>query len=408
MLYAHDAGDAFIPASTMKLIVGSAALDELGNAFSFATTLSIDGTTLYLRGGGDPTLQPSDLDEAATAAQTLGQSRFVSELDADDTHYSITRYPDGWQVDDLPYDYAAPVSALGLADNVLHIAIHPADAAGSPATFTVQPDDANLQIENDATTGAARSADTTALELAWSHPNTIRITGSVPLDAPSSLDAAMLDPTGVVLDTFGQSLSRAGIVAASTGRAPTPPGARVLWQHHSAALPQLLASMWQPSDNLIAETLLDELGSATDGDSRANGIAREVAWLKTLDVDPQTLTIADGSGMSAYDRVTPSALVAILAHDWNGAERDVVMAALPQPGKPGTLEHAFAGTPLVGHLFAKTGTSNHTRTLAGYLQTPHGTYIFALLVNDWIDPAPDAATNLRSFQQTFLESVLQS
>jgi D-alanyl-D-alanine carboxypeptidase/D-alanyl-D-alanine-endopeptidase (penicillin-binding protein 4) len=407
VVYERNADDAFVPASTMKLLVGSAALDTLGNAFSFVTTVSIDGTNLYLRGGGDPTLQESDLDEAARTARTLAATRFISELDADDTHFHITRYPDGWQVDDLPNDYAAPVSALGFSDNAIHVEVRPAGIAGAPAAIVVRPDDASLRIENDATTGAARSEDTTALDIAWSQPNTIRVTGSIPLDAhdPSVLDGAMLDPTGVVLDLFNQSLGHAGLIASATARAPAPPGARVLWQHRSAALSQLLGSMWQPSDNLIAETLLDELGSASDGDSRANGIARETAWMQTFGVDPKTLTIADGSGMSAYDRVTPRALVAILAHDWNGPGREVVLSALPQPGQAGTLEHVFVGTPLVGHLFAKTGTSNHTRTLAGYLRTAHGTFIFALLVNDWMDPAPDAPARLRLFQQAFLTAL---
>jgi len=167
VLYSRDADDAFVPASTMKLLAGSAALDILGNAFSFVTTVSLDGTDLYLHGGGDPTLQTSDLDEAATTARTLASLNFVGELDADDTHYRIARYPDGWQVDDLAYDYGAPASSLSLADNAIHIAVRPAGSAGSPATLTVVPDDPNLRIQNDATTGSARSADTTALEVAW-------------------------------------------------------------------------------------------------------------------------------------------------------------------------------------------------------------------------------------------------
>src|SRR5580692_2708001 len=81
VLYERNADDAFIPASTMKLLVGSAALDTLGNAFAFTTTISIDGTTLYLHGGGDPTLQSVDLDEGARALRTLSPSRFVGEVD---------------------------------------------------------------------------------------------------------------------------------------------------------------------------------------------------------------------------------------------------------------------------------------------------------------------------------------
>lgn len=407
VVYSRNADDAFVPASTMKLLVGSAALERLGNAFSFTTSLETDGTNLYIRGGGDPTLSSTDLDDAATTLKSLSLTTFSGSLEADDSHFTITRYPDGWQVDDLPNDYAAPASALSYDDNALHIVAKPGAAAGAPVLVTTTPATTAVRVENDAVTGAAKSADTSGLEIVWSEPNTIRITGSVPLDERdgSALDAAMLDPSAVTLDLFAQHLARDGIIVGPQSRATTPAAARVLWQHRSMPLAAMLGRMWQPSDNLIAETLLDELGTTAAGDSRANGLAAETSWLRSVDIEPETLTIADGSGMSAYDRVTPRALVSVLRHDWTGKSRDTVLRALPAPGQPGTLEHTFTGTPLVGHLFAKTGTSNHTRTLAGYLQTQHGTFIFALMVNDWIDSAPDASSHMRAFQQSFLTTL---
>jgi D-alanyl-D-alanine carboxypeptidase len=60
---------------------------------------------------------------------------------------------------------------------------------------------------------------------------------------------------------------------------------------------------------------------------------------------------------------------------------------------------------LEGAVFAKTGTSNHTRALAGYLTTPHGTVAFALLINDWMDGAPGAADRLRAVQAQFLAAL---
>jgi D-alanyl-D-alanine carboxypeptidase/D-alanyl-D-alanine-endopeptidase (penicillin-binding protein 4) len=294
----------------------------------------------------------------------------------------------------------------------VHIIVHPGAAVGDSATLTITPPkNSELHIQDDATTGAARSDDTTSVEIVWTAQKTLRVTGSVPLDARdgSVLDASVLNPGLFALDIFAQHLASAGITTSTPpgeqAFSATPPNARVLWLHHSAPLSQLLASMWQPSDNLIAESLLDALGAGAD-DARAAGIARETDWLRRIDVEPETLTIADGSGLSNYDRMTPRALVAILHHDWTGSSRDAIMAALPQPGKKGTLEHVFTGSPLVGRLFAKTGTVNHTRTLAGYLQTTHGTLIFALMVNDWIDPAPDASANLRDFQQAFLTALL--
>ena len=58
----------------------------------------------------------------------------------------------------------------------------------------------------------------------------------------------------------------------------------------------------------------------------------------------------------------------------------------------GALKSTFAGTPLAGNVFAKTGSERHTRALSGFLQTQtHGAVAFSLLVNDWIGDDRDAS-----------------
>ncbi len=103
------------------------------------------------------------------------------------------------------------------------------------------------------------------------------------------------------------------------------------------------------------------------------------------------------------DRITPAALVAILKHDWDSPQRDVVLDALPIAGVRGTLRNEFAGTAAERRVFAKTGTLAHARTLAGYVATAsHGTVIFAFLVGDWNG---DAAA-LRELRGKFLERLV--
>lgn len=401
VVYARDPDAAMIPASTIKLLVGSASLDALGTAFSFTTTLAADSNTLYLQGSGDPLLQPHDFDDAARTLGTLNLTRF-NALDGD-AGSPRPRYPDGWQVDDLAYDYAAPPNMLSIDENALHIAVHPA-AVGAPPTLTVEPATSAVRIVNEATTGAAHSDDTTDIHLSWSTPATLVVTGSVPADATDSeLDAAILDPSSATLELAAGALTHAGIAFTSSPQlAQTPAAARVVWTHRSPALPDLLRDMWQPSNNLLAESLLDALAPTRDA-----ALARERAWLQSIGIDPATTAFADGSGLSAYDRISARALVTILAHDWNGPNRATVLAALPVAGQTGTLAKVFVAPPLAGNVIAKTGTSNHTRTLAGYLQTPRGPLIFALLINNWMDDGPHASADLRAFQSTFLEAFFE-
>ena len=124
--------------------------------------------------------------------------------------------------------------------------------------------------------------------------------------------------------------------------------------------------------------------------SSAAGIAWEKAWLKGLGVDTDAIAIVDGSGLSAYDRITPRDLVAILKHDWDGPYRELILDDLPIAGVRGTLKSSFVGTPAEKRVFAKTGSVSHVSTLAGFAANgKHGTVIFAFQVDDWIGAGAD-------------------
>jgi serine-type D-Ala-D-Ala carboxypeptidase/endopeptidase (penicillin-binding protein 4) len=402
VLYARDPDADIMPASTLKLVVGSATLDQLSKDFAFTTSLSTDGTTLYLQGTGDPLLRPSDFDAAARALSAAGATHFDA-LVADDGPARTERYPGGWAVDDLPFYYSAPPSVLSIGENALHVLVHPG-AVGAPPTLEFQPAGTPVNIINEATTGPAKSEDTTWLSVDWSQPNTLILTGSVAADeTDADLHLNVLDPAQATVALASAALARGGITFTNAARmGSTPAGTRVLWTHQSSPLSQLLGDMWLPSDNLLAESLLRALGNTPDA-----ALDRERAWLRSIGIDPATTTLADGSGLSGYDRITARDLVTILAHDWNGPNRDVVLGALPVAGERGTLAHAFKSPPLAGKIIAKTGTVNHTHTLAGYMETPHGTLIFALMINNWMDSGPHASADLRAFQSTFLESFFE-
>lgn len=420
VLFERNANDAFAPASTMKLLVGSVALSQIGPEAVFHTTLLSDGAVsndgtlhgnLYLRGGGDPSFDAGQLADAARAVAAARITRIDGALIVDDSAFNAPPYPDGWTIDDLPNDYAAPITALAVGENAIHLRVLPA-AIGAPATITATPQTHTIAIDNRTTTGAHGAGDTTSLLWPANLANVIRVSGTVPAGAadPVELDAAIPDPVRFAGEAFANAVQAAGIaVDPSSVRSGTAPAsARVLWTHESPPVRALLQTMWLQSDNFYAETLLEDLAGAVPAeDTRAQGIARETQWLGSIGIDPRTLTIADGSGVSQYDRVTPAALVAVLRADWSGPVKAPALAALPAAGKTGTLARAFAGTPLEGIVYAKTGTMMHVRTLAGYIVPPSGDpLIFALLVNDWMDGSPGAATAVRAMQQQFLEAAI--
>ena len=145
------------------------------------------------------------------------------------------------------------------------------------------------------------------------------------------------------------------------------------------------------SQNLHAELLLRRIGAARGGASVASGLAGVEAVAVKAGVPRTGWDLADGSGMSSYNRVSPRAMVTLLrwaaGRPWGAQFR----ATLPVAGVDGTLRGRFRGTPLEGRLWAKTGTLNAANALAGYMTAKSGaTLVFAAYANDM--PADASAT----------------
>ena len=110
------------------------------------------------------------------------------------------------------------------------------------------------------------------------------------------------------------------------------------------------------------------------------GRAAVAEVLKRLGVDDAGWALADGSGLSRTDLVTPRGLVALLAamdrHPHAAAFRD----SLPIAGVDGTLEKRMRGTAAEKRVLAKTGTLQLANALAGYVTTTRGERLAFALV----------------------------
>jgi len=412
VLYERNQDDAFQAASTFKLLVGSAALDKLGPDFRFRTIAYpgaevVDGVVggyLMLRGSGDVLLDDKALSELPGALRAAGITA-VHGVSFDEPK-RFPHYLPGWSWDDFPWYYAAPITQLGLNDNQVTLRVTPGAAPGAPVTVAVDPwgavcyykescsgADLGFVINVMATTGTAGSDST--LDVVRSHIDgpgidDVSLVGTLAAGAkPESLSIAVPSPPRYAAAAAQRALKAAGVrvlpdvISAAGPRTE----AKAVWTHDSEPLRDMVADLWQPSDNVLAEELLRALGAKPPElqGPTADGIAFEKSWLKGLGVDAGAIAIDDGSGLSTYDRITPRDLVVILKHDWDGPYRDLVLDGLPIAGVRGTLKNAYAGTPAEKKVFGKTGSLSHVSTLAGYAaNAKHGAVIFAFLVDDWI------------------------
>jgi D-alanyl-D-alanine carboxypeptidase/D-alanyl-D-alanine-endopeptidase (penicillin-binding protein 4) len=137
------------------------------------------------------------------------------------------------------------------------------------------------------------------------------------------------------------------------------------------------------SQNVHAELLLRRLGAARGKPDVAGGLEAVRVVLGRAGVPERAATLADGSGMSPYNRASPRGVVTMLrwaaGRPWGAALR----ASLPVGGVDGTLSRRFREGGLKGRIFAKTGSLTAANALSGYLLTAQGeTLVFSLFAND--------------------------
>ena len=356
-----------------------------------------------------PELNERDVDDAAAAVASAGIASVTNGVAIDARAFAGPRYGDAWAGDDRPFGYAAPITALSVDENRVELTISPGASIGATANVTFASPAAiaalapSMRFVNRATT-VGGPAKTTA-DAFWEsdrYPSVAAIAGvtTIGVDGviaiggtPNVTDVAIPDPLAFARQLLTQDLGRRQIAVRgeASGASPTMAPA-VLWSHDSKPLDAMLADMWLPSDNLIAECWLRALAHPTaDRPATADqGATMEIAALRALGIDASTVMIVDGSGLSREDAVPPRVFTTLLAHGWASPNRASIFRALPVAGVRGTLRHRFAGTVLLGRLFAKTGTLTNVSNLAGYLATrTHGPVAFAILADDaLIDDAP--------------------
>jgi len=160
----------------------------------------------------------------------------------------------------------------------------------------------------------------------------------------------------------------------------TPGAATTLAGTESPALAQLVRHTNHVSDNYYAEMLLKGLGArAGRAGSTAAGARIASRFGREVRVRGR---IADGSGLSRANSISPRAVGRLLLAAQDEPWFDSFYRSLPLAGKAGTVRKRMRGTAAEGRCRAKTGTLSGVSALAGYCNTRNGKRIaFALLMN---------------------------
>jgi D-alanyl-D-alanine carboxypeptidase/D-alanyl-D-alanine-endopeptidase (penicillin-binding protein 4) len=401
VLYERNPDFSLNPASNMKLVTSAAALARLGPDYRFTTRVLAarrpEGGTLrgdlILQGGGDPVLELPDLDRLADALRAAGLRRVRGRLLADDSRYDAERLGAGWSADYESYYYAAQISALTLNRNVATVDVFPGETVGDSARVEVRPVEGYLRVLTRPATGP-RGGEARITITRERARNEIRIAGALPLGGEPirGREVTMEEPALWAAAVFRKLLEERGIrVEGDSELRAAPADAVELAAHVSRPLSEIAPLFNKPSDNLIGELLLKELGFRHRGRGTA-GAGSEVveAWLREIGVPVAGVSVRDGSGLSRLDLLTARAVSELLIHADRAPWKEPFLASLPIAGVDGTLRNRFKGTPAEKNLRAKTGSLLHVSALGGYVTAPGGERrVFSILINQY--PGPGTA-----------------
>ncbi|HXW43634.1 MAG TPA: D-alanyl-D-alanine carboxypeptidase/D-alanyl-D-alanine-endopeptidase [Streptosporangiaceae bacterium] len=350
VLYSRDAGTGFTPASTTKIATAIAALQVLGPAARFHTTVVTGAASgdIVLVGGGDPTL-------AAGRPPSTDYPQPATLLDLASQTAQALRKRDVTSVQ-LGYDtslYTGP----GLA------------AAWSPAYVTtgnvtvITP----LEVDQGRLTPSGQPQDA---------------------DDPQNYSPRSADPAAQAAASFAGFLRADGITVQGTpSQVAAPAGATTLASVSSPPLSEIIQWMLEESNNVIAENLARHVALATGAQASFTGAAAaEEKVLSGLGVTGVQLN--DGSGLSPDNLITPAALVQLISLAASEPRLRSALTGLPVYGFSGTLapdggtSFYSGGTAAPGMVRAKTGNLSTAAALAGVAYARDGQLLaFAVMAD---------------------------
>ena len=418
ILFSRNAERLFVPASNTKLVVAAVAAALLPPDWTVQTSVYASGSAvagevqgdLVLYGRGDPTfsrrcyagdttqvgvcvddpMQP--LRVLAGQLRARGIRTVTGSLVGDGSYFEPTLVHPSWEVYDLNWWYAAPVSGLAVNDNSIDLEYGPGPTEGAPVEITLTPDFGDITLENRTWTGPAGSRRTIDF---FRRPGSLSLwaEGSVAHNSGTRTEYfALPDPNDFTAQAFRRVLADSGISVAGPTVATTD---STRYQHlrqgealaevESRRLTDWIFPILNTSQNFFAETLLKQLGKhfGTAG-SWKEGLEVERRFLiDSVGIDSTQFSFRDGSGLASSNVVTPLAFAQLLAYIRRHPNYATFAAGLPESAQRGSLKRRFVGTPLEGRVRAKTGSISRVNTLSGYIETAKGkTLVFAILANN--------------------------
>jgi serine-type D-Ala-D-Ala carboxypeptidase/endopeptidase (penicillin-binding protein 4) len=428
-VYEFHAGESLVPASVLKLVTSSAALEFLGPEYRFKTRIGYIGNLnkrtgklagdIVIKGGGDPALGSeyfkdhyrNFLKNWITEIRKLGINKIEGRIIADDSWYDYQPVPAKWLWEDIGNYYGAGAYGLSVFDNKFEIHFKSSGDGSIPEITGIIPGQCRFELSNQLIASSNTDKEGYVFSAPYNHYGWIA--GSIPVNSEDFvLKASIIDPPLLLAEIFDSMLDSAGIAVSGdpsttriekklTGDEPV-----IIAEVISPPLCDIIEVLNHESVNLYAEHLLKEIGKIYNNKGTAEaGIEVLYRFLKDSGVNSTGMFLEDGSGLSPMDAITSRGLAELLLFMKNKAKYFTEFYnSLPDAGKEGTLKNYFKNPVFDSNLKAKSGSMTRVRSYAGYFKTMSGNEMaFSILVNNYSGPSKRIIAGI---EDILLETIL--
>ncbi|MGH7176730.1 MAG: D-alanyl-D-alanine carboxypeptidase/D-alanyl-D-alanine endopeptidase [Tepidisphaeraceae bacterium] len=399
ILFKHNSDIPLIPASNLKLVTTSAALETLGADFKFRTVLALRDRDLLIIGDGDPTIGDFELlKKSGWDVDTLFRNwsdllkakgiKSVRNVIVDDSVFDDEFVHPTWPEKQQHLNYVAGVGGLNLNTNCIDFYLS-TGAAGARVSYRADPPTKYATVTNDCVTGRENAI--------WLSrvigTNNIELRGEASVSSVQPVRVTVHDPPLFAATVLAETLAGCGVKVSGTVvrdrtiRQSKPKDLDVLAVHETPLL-TVLARANKHSVNLYAEALCKRVGfeiSHLPGSWESGTVAMS-SFVSSCGVADDQFNFADGGGLSRKNAVSANALVRVLAHNFAGKSRELFISSLAVSGAEGTLDNRFRNSDIQGRVFAKSGYVIGVSALSGYLKAKDGQwYAFSIIMNGVTD-----------------------
>lgn len=385
----HQASQARNPASLMKLVTTTAALDILGPPFTWRTQVYLDGPVrdgvlqgnVYMQGSGDPRLGVEQLWLLMRRLQGLGVRQIQGDIVLDRSVFNVpAQDPGGFDGEPLrPYN-AAPDGLLINYKSLL-LQFTP-DAANKVARVHVEPPLAGVKWPATVPLSSGECSDYRGgLKADFQQPLNMVLAGSYPLSCGEKIwPVAYTDPERFATRAVhGMWLQIGGLLSGSVRDGVVPAQLKPVLFHESPTLGEVVRDINKYSNNVMAEQVFLTL-AAQKRNTGTPALAVEVlqAWWRERLQAVDAPLLDKGSGLSRESRISAQSLAALLQWTWAQAFMPELMASLPLTGMDGTLKRSKSTA--TAHL--KTGSLRDVMGIAGFVDAANGQrFVLVAIVN---------------------------